>query len=243
MSNNEAAIDIIRQSERSPIGALATLTESGGQRFLIRGIGWDGYQTMLRLVGDRPIRLTYDRGNLELMSPHSKHERLKSLLGRMVEALTEELDIPMISAGSTTFNLEEVDRGLEPDECFYLTNASRVQDAEEINLESDPPPDLAVEIDITSSSLNRLGIYAALRVPEVWRFEGKVLSVLLLQPDGTYAPSESSAAFPFLPMTEITRFLREHKTTNDTRWGRAFRGWVRSEIVPRVRGASGQQGE
>src|SRR4051812_17622495 len=120
-----------------------------GQRFVLYGVGWEGYQTLLKLVGDRPIRLTYDRGDLELMSPLTPHERFKSLLGRMVEAITEELDIPVISAGSMTFNREDVDRGLEPDECFYPANAGRVRDPDHIDLNGDPPPDLAIEIEIT----------------------------------------------------------------------------------------------
>lgn len=95
----------------------------------------------------------------------------------------------------------------------------------------DPPPDLAIEIEITRSVLNRLGIYAKLGVREVWRFDGEALTVLLLGPDGNYAPSPTSAAFPYLPMGEIARFLND-EGTDDTRWGRAFRAWVREVIVP-----------
>src|SRR4051794_17149234 len=90
------------------------------QRFVLYEIGWQGYEAILKIVGDRPIRLTYDRGNLELMSPSREHEQFKSLVGRLVEALSEELDIPSLSLGSTTWRREDLDRGLEPDECFYL---------------------------------------------------------------------------------------------------------------------------
>jgi len=207
----------------------------GERRFLIPGIGWDGYQTLLGLIGDRPIRLTYDRGSVELMSPLYVHERDKRLLGYMVEAITDELDIPRVSAGSTTFNSEALDRGLEPDECFYLANAYRLRRTDRIDLTIDPPPDLAIEVEITAGVLKRLVIYAALGVPEVWRFDGEILSVLLLQPDRTYAEAAASAAFPFLPMGEIARFLRDYEPTNDTRWGRAFRAWVRDELAPRAR--------
>ena len=207
----------------------------GERRFLIPGIGWGGYQTLLGLVGDRPIRLTYDRGSVELMSPLYVHERSKGLLGRMVETITEELDIPMVAAGSTTFNSEALDRGLEPDECFYLANAHRLRRTDRIDMAIDPPPDLAIEVEITAGVLKRLPIYAALGVPEVWRFDGETLSILLLQPDRTYAESEASAALPFLPMVEVARFLHDYDPTNDTRWARAFRAWVRDELAPRAR--------
>lgn len=205
----------------------------GEHRFVIRGVGWDGYQTLLGLIGNRPIRITYDRGDVELMSPLISHERYKSLMGRMVETITEELDIPIVAAGVTTYHAEMLDRGLEPDECDYLANAGRVRGMERIDLAIDPPPDLAIEVEITASVLNRLAIYAALGVPEVWRFDGEVLTVLLLQPDKTYAGSEVSAAFPLLPMGEVARFLLEYNPSNDTRWGRAFCAWVRAEVMPR----------
>ncbi|HEX8200082.1 MAG TPA: Uma2 family endonuclease, partial [Isosphaeraceae bacterium] len=169
------------------------------QRFMLYNVGWDGYEAMLKLVGDRPIRLTYDRGNLELLSPSKKHERSKSVLGRMVETITEELEIPCISAGSTTWRREDLDRGLEPDEGFHLFAHAEQVYARESNPAVDPPPNLAIEVEITSSALDRLGIYAALGVPEVWRYDGQALRVLALQPDGTYAVGEASFQFPFLP--------------------------------------------
>jgi Uma2 family endonuclease len=210
-----------------------------GQRFVLWDVGWEGYQALLKIIGDRPIHLTYDRGNVELMSPLPIHERYKSLIGRMIETITEELELPAVGVGSTTFNREAVDRGLEPDECYYLANASRIKDWNRINLDVDPPPDLAVEVDVTRSSLDRLGIYAALRVPEVWRFDGENLTVLLLQADGSYAPSAKSAAFPWLPMDELAAFLRAYDPNDDSRWGRKFREWVRATVLPKVRDSQG----
>jgi Uma2 family endonuclease len=206
-----------------------------GQRFVWYGIGWEGYQTLLKLVGDRPIRLTYDRGNVEIMSPLSVHERCKYLLGRIIDEITMELDIPVLAAASTTFHREDVDRGLEPDQCYYFfENAGRIQDPGHIRLDVDPPPDLAFEVDITRSSLDRLGIYGALKVPEVWRFDGETMFVLRLQADGTYAMAETSGVLPFLPIVEIARFLREYDQKNDTRWARAVRAWVRADLAPRI---------
>jgi Uma2 family endonuclease len=206
----------------------------GERRFVIPGVGWDGYQTLLDLIGDRPIRLTYDRGDVELMSPLCGHERCGRLFDRMILTITEELDIPMVATGSTTFRAQMLDRGLEPDECFYLVNAARLRDTDRIDLAIDPPPDLAIEIEITRSALDRLGIYAALGVPEVWRFDGERLTVHVLGEDGAYRESTTSAAFPFVPIPEVARFVREHDANNDTRWGRAFRAWIRAEVAPRA---------
>jgi Uma2 family endonuclease len=206
-----------------------------GQRFVWYGLGWQGYQTLLELVGERRIRLTYDRGNLEIMTTSSLHERRKYLFGRLIDAVTEELDIPVLAAASTTFNREDLDRGLEPDQCYYLENAARIQDPAHIQLDVDPPPDLAFEAEISRSCLDRIGIYEALRVPEVWRFDGETLTVLRLQADGTYAPAETSGVLPFLPLADVARFLREYDQKNDTRWAQAVRAWVRDEVAPRVR--------
>jgi Uma2 family endonuclease len=215
----------------------------GERRFVIHNVGWEGYQTLLGLTGRRPVRLTYDRGNIELMSPLNLHELYKTRFGYMVEAITEELEIPRFPTGSTTFNRQDIDRGLEPDESYYLASLGLIHDRGRIDLNVDPPPDLAIEIDITSSSLDRLEIYAALGFPEIWRYDGEALTVLLLRNDGTYAPSGTSAAFPFLSTAELGRFLKENDSPDETRWGRGFRAWVRDELVPRVRDATGGVGQ
>lgn len=209
------------------------------RRFLLTDVGWDGYEAILKIVGDRPIRITYDRGDLEFFMPGRPHERYKHLLGRMIVDVTVELEIPCIGAASTTWRRQDLDRGLEPDECFYLASMERIIDKEELDLTIDPPPDLAIEIDISRSSLDRMGIYAALGVPEIWRFDGKTLRVGRLGEEGTYLPCPSSPALPFLPMDEVVRFLRLAEGMDHSRWGREFRAWVRDELAPRHRGGAG----
>ncbi len=206
----------------------------GENRVVIRGVGWQGYQTLLSLVGNQQIRLTYDRGDVELMSPLSRHERNKSRLGRMVEILTEELDIPVICMGSTTLNREDLDRGLEADESFYLKNFSLISDVDHLDMNVDPPPDLAIEIEIARSVLNRLGIYGALGVPEIWRFDGRTLRILERQRDGSYREIPGSKALPWISIEEIARFVQLEETRDDTRWARTFRAWVREVVLPRL---------
>ncbi|MCH7988587.1 MAG: Uma2 family endonuclease [Planctomycetes bacterium] len=200
------------------------------QRFVLRDADWQTYQSMLATVGDRPIRVTYNRGSLEIMSPSGLHERLKKLLDRLLIVLSEELDIPFRSQGSTTFNKESLDRGLEPDECYYIQNESKIRGRDEVDLSVDPPPDLAVEIDITSSSIDRLEIYAALGVPEVWRYDGKVLQVYELGSDGCYIVVNHSIAFPSIPLEKITDHLNRRNETDELTWTRMFREWIRNTI-------------
>jgi Uma2 family endonuclease len=205
----------------------------GEDRFLITQVCWEGYEALLKIVGDRrSIRVTYDRGNVELMSPLPVHERYGYLLGRVVQAVTEELDIPIACTRSTTFRRQDLARGLEADDSYYVANAHLVPNADRIDLEVTPPPDLAIEIEMTNSILDRLGVYAALGVPELWRVDGEKLIVLLLGQDGRYTESGTSRSFPFLPIEEVTRFLLRHVPGEDTRWARSFRAWVREVLLP-----------
>ncbi|HMB04478.1 MAG TPA: Uma2 family endonuclease [Isosphaeraceae bacterium] len=203
------------------------------RRFVLDNLGWQGYETMLQLVGDRPIRLTYDRGKLELMSPSPEHEKSKRLHDILIQALVEEFEIPCIGAASTTWRREDLDRGLGPDESYYLSDHAEQYQDREIDPRVDPPPDLAIEIDISRSSLDRQAICAALGVPELWRFDGESLRVSRLRADGTYEACATSPAFPFLPLDEVVRFLKQGARINHSRWGRMVREWIRNELVPR----------
>jgi Uma2 family endonuclease len=204
-------------------------------RFVIYGLDWNGYETLLGLLEYRGVRLTYDRGSVELMTTSQEHEEFGYLLGRMVDILTDEFDLPCKCVSQMTWRREILDRGLEADDCFYLANAPRVR-GKKIDLSVDPPPDLAIEVEISRSALDRMGIYAALRVPEIWRYDVETLRVELLQPDGTYSASETSLASPFLPLAEVVRFLQQGETMDHIEWRRQFRTWVRDELVPRVAG-------
>jgi Uma2 family endonuclease len=214
--------------------AVATEKAPAEQRFLLRNISWRTYETFLAELGERPIRLTYDRGNLELMAPSYRHESWAYLLARFVDTLAEELSIPFKAGRTTTFKREDLERGLEPDDCFYFANVALILGKTEIDLACDPAPDLALEIDITSSSLDRLSIYAALRVGEVWRFDGQALQVYRLRGDGSYEQCQRSPTFPGVPLARLVEFLLQATETDDMTLLRAFRAWVRQEVVPRT---------
>ena len=205
------------------------------QRFLLSGITWDRYEAVLQAIGDRAIRVTYDRGSLELMSPSAAHEEFGQLFGLAIQALAEELGFPCRGLKSTTWRRALVERGIEADECFYLASLGRVLGKRSIDLDRDPPPDLAIEIEVCRDALDRLGIYAALGIPEVWRFDGETLRALQLQTDSTYAERDRSPALPFVPLFELSRFVQKGAGADHASWGRQFRAWVRDVILPNYR--------
>jgi Uma2 family endonuclease len=205
-------------------------TES--ESVLLHGVRWSTYEALLEDMVNRHIRLTYDNGSLEIMTVSPRHEWSKKLLARMIEAMTEELNIPIRSGGQTTFQDGMQKKGLEPDECYWVANEPAVRGRADLDIELDPPPDIAVEVEISKSALDRMGIYAALGVSEVWRSDGHLISVAQLQSDGTYAPVAQSPSFPWLPLAELGRFLAASATTGETTWIRSFRSWVRTELAP-----------
>ncbi len=200
-------------------------------RFLLRDVDWETYRALADALGERHVRLAYDGESLELMTVSRLHDKLSRLVGRLLAALTEELDLPFDSAGSLTLEREDLRRGLEPDECFYLENEPRVRDKDEIDLATDPPPDLAVEIDVSRSSLNRMSIYASLGVPEVWRFDGATLRVYRLSAGRAYEVAERSRHFPFLPLGEFVATLKRRGEMDETKLVKSFRAWVREQIA------------
>ena len=208
----------------------ATLIQNQTSGILLKNISWKTYESLLNELGEHGgIRLTYDRGNLEIMTPSAPHEGSKKILGRFVESVSEELNIEIRSLGSLTCRRQDLARGLEPDQCYYIENENVVWDKEQIDLNQDPPPDLVVEIDVTSSSIDRLSLYASLGVPEVWRYDGNRLIIYQLESQ-EYAERDVSPTFPFLSQVDIVRFLELRRTTKENALIRLFREWVRSQI-------------
>jgi Uma2 family endonuclease len=164
------------------------------------------------------------------MPPSSKHETLKKMIARLVEAFSEELWIDIRGTGSTTFKSQLKERGIEPGESYYVQNEIRVR-GKEIDLAVDPPPDMAIEIDLRRSHLDKLGLYAALGIPEVWSHDGKRVVVHLLEPSGSFTPGERSVAFPRLSTLDLTRSLERIGTESETQIVRAFRAWVRERFA------------
>lgn len=209
-----------------------------GQRLRLYNVRWESYLAIGQAFQDRAgLHLTYNQGTLEFMTLSFEHERCKYLLGRLVDTLAEELDISLGGVGSTTFQREDLERGLEPDQCYYLENLPRVRGKKRIDLDVDPPPDLVLEVDITRSSKERLVIYASMGVPEVWRFDGETLQVLLLSPAKDYQPADHSQSFPTVPISSLVGFLEQGNKGDDLKMVRAFRTWIKEELLqPKSKG-------
>lgn len=214
--------------------ATVQATPTAEPRFVIYGVTWEQYLALLDWVGDRHIRITFDGENLELMSPSYEHGRGDSLIGYLVRRLSEELDLDICSSGPTTFKSEQVKKGLEPDECFWFQNEPLIRGKTELDLNVDPPPDLAIEVEVTRSILNRLEIYAALGVPELWRWRNERVEILLLGPDGQYHPSDSSLCLPMVPNKEFSRWVARGLEMSERQLIREFVAWVRETILPNL---------
>ena len=213
------------------------------QRLRLSVVPWSSYEAILHAFDGRRLRITYDRGELEIMTISGEHEHYKYLLRRMIEMVAFVLHISIVGGGSLTFRRESLERGLEPDECYWIQNAKRAN-IKEYDAAVDPPPDLALEIDITSTSVPRLPIYAALRVPEVWRYDDTGLIVHHLGRTGKYTVKNRSRVFPLLPMDGVRRFMSMAETMDDADWLQTFHDWVRDTVAPRYaaakRGKNGQ---
>ena len=209
---------------------MATVVPLQTQHILLEGVGWQTYQSLIKdLEADSGKRLTYNQGTLEIMVPLPPHEGYKKLIGRFVEAATEETATEIRSLGSTTWSRKDLAKGLEADECYYIQNEPLVRGKQEIDLDEDPPPDLAIEINHTSSSIDRLAIYAALRVPEVWRYDGARFTILTLQGE-QYAAQATSQVLPTINQVDLARFLDMSQTMGETSLIRAFRQWFRTRL-------------
>lgn len=200
------------------------------QRTVLQNITWETFEALLRDTGeDRGSRFAYDCGVLEIMTPLFEHENPKSNFGNFIIALAEELGIEIRSAGSTTLKRKISKRGIEPDTCYYIQNELAIRGKQTLDLENDPPPDLAIEIDITSSSVNKLGIYSALGVIELWRYDGQNLKFYQLV-EGQYVECKLSIAFPIVSVSEISRFIEQSKSIGEIALLKSFRAWVREKI-------------
>ena len=199
------------------------------QKVILHGISWETYERLLADNEARRVpRLAYDRGVLEAMSPSVEHEALARNIAVVVTVVAEELEIDVVDAGSTTFKREDLERGFEPDGCFYIQHAGRIRGKRRIDLTTDPPPDLVIEVDITSPSLNKLPIYASIGVPEVWRHDGERLTILSHRGD-RYVEVAVSGVLPPLDASVLTAFVAASRTQGRTVWMRAVREWARRQ--------------
>jgi len=204
-----------------------TTPDVANQQVVLSNVSWETYEMLLEdLEGRSAPRLTYDRGQLEIMSPTPEHERLNRRINLIVDIVAAELDIRVDVLGSTTFRREDIDRGFEPDSCFYVAKADRVRGKKRIDLGKDPAPDLVIEIDITSSSIPKMPIFAHFGVPEVWQYDGSSLRMSKLE-GNEYVSIDRSLAFPIITSRVLEDFLAKSQEWEDhPRLVRFIRDWV-----------------
>jgi Uma2 family endonuclease len=200
------------------------------ERLVLAGISWNIYEALRENEENWHIRMTYDEGTLELMSPSTDHEAIKRLLGRMIECFTEEMRIPCRSLSGSTWKRPTQAKGLEADECYYILNQHRVCKRRKVDLTIDPPPDLAVEVEVSRSSLQRMRIYAALGVLEVWRWRRGELTAWSLEGQ-EYVEREFSLNLPMLRVKDLEPFLDFDLSADESTWIRQFRSWMRERFV------------
>jgi Uma2 family endonuclease len=205
-----------------------------GSQLVLYGISWGMYEKLLEVFAEQPApRMTYYKGTLELMTPLPEHETYSWALGRLVVALSEELGLEIRGLKSTTWRSQPKAVGKEADECFYIQNEAAVRSKLKIDLTLDPPPDLAIEIDISNSSLDKMAVYAELKVPEVWHWQDGKLTVNILA-DTIYVESETSLAFGSFPVKELAGFMQLDSQTGENARLRRFREWVQQKISSQI---------
>lgn len=203
-------------------------TPLGEQRVVFHNISWQAYEQILAALGEsRSSRLTYDRGTLEITMPLEEHESATRLIELFIRILVEELGLKIKTMGSTTLNRPDLQKGAEPDNCYYIQNQPKVA-GKKVDLNTDPPPDLIAEVDITHTDINKLDLYASMGVPEFWRYNGQVLRIYQLQ-DGQYTEVESSPTFSWEIKERLYQFLQEAKF-DEVQASKNFRAWVQQEV-------------
>ncbi|MEH2427535.1 MAG: Uma2 family endonuclease [Nostoc sp.] len=200
-----------------------------GQQMLLKDISWQQLENILEEMEERrAARISYSRGWLEIMVPLPEHEKDKELIGDLVKILLDKLQIDFEPFGSTTLKNERSRQAVEPDTSFYIQNQAAVIGKNRIDLNIDPPPDLAIDIDITSRT--RFENYEILGVPELWRHTQQGLEISLLQ-EGKYIKSESSPNFPDIPIVElVNKYVQQCLTIGRSQAMRNFRDWVKNNL-------------
>lgn len=198
-----------------------------GGTLVFQQVRWEDYERLLEDLVDLPsVRVSYNDGRLEILSPLPEHEEYKDSLYRMVCVFAEVMGIALETRGSVTWKRKKLGKGSEPDTCFYVANAAHIIGRRTIDLESDPPPDVVLEIDTTNESLSKFPIYAALRVPEIWRYDGGHASMYLLKGQ-SYSEVPESPSFPGLTAKMIGLFLSDARDRGQTKALAAFRKRLR----------------
>lgn len=202
---------------------MATVLSPSEQRVVLKNIDWNTYLSLASARGESSVpRFTYDRGVVEIMSPSTEHEEVKDTVALIVNVWAEERGIDVRSFGSSTFRREDLERGFEPDACFYIQSVDQIKGRVNLDLGTDPPPDLVIEIDISSSSLDKLPLFAASGIPEVWRYDGHRLAMFELE-GVEYSLRDESSVLAGLSAEMVSLFINQSRVSRRPDWLRSLR--------------------
>jgi len=206
------------------------LTSQRADRVVLHNLSWQQFENILANLGDRrSARIAYYDHVLEIMTPLPEHEYYKEQLGDVVKFIGEALDLNYECYGSSTWKREIMQAGVEPDNCFYFQNEFLIRGKLHFDLNQDPPPDLALEVDLTSKSIPRLPLYARLGVPEIWQYDDGVLTIYQLH-QGAYQTSATSAIFPQLKITELPQLIEQYRPQGRRAFQQAVKDWIQAQI-------------
>lgn len=196
------------------------------QTIRLSSVSWQTYRALLVDMGDhRATRIAYNQGVLSLKMPSKLHEIINRLLARIITTLTEELGLEVVNVGSMTLEREDLEKGAEPDTGFYIQNAAQLYGLDP-EIPADLPPDLVIEVDITSPSTQRLEIYEALGVPEVWRYTKRQGLMIYWLNAGSYEQADTSQAFPQVSGAQLNEFLGQRQSQSENQVMRSVRSWI-----------------
>ena len=211
------------------VATVLNLPKTAEARVVLPNVSWETYERLLTDLSDCSApHLTYDRGRLVIMSPTAKHEKVNRSIELLVRITTLEMNIEVSSLGSTTFKREDIALGFEPDSCFYVQNEAAIRGKQALDLLVDPPPDIVVEIDISSSSINKRSLFAQFSVPEVWRYDGERIEILNLV-NSAYVKAESSSVLPFITAKVLTDFIAASLSLSGLEWMKKVRDWAQQQ--------------
>jgi Uma2 family endonuclease len=193
---------------------------------ILQGVTWEEYERLLvDLENWSGMRATYYKGRLEIVSPSPKHEKIKIFVDHLVAAFCDHHNIPMENLGATTYKRERDEQGAEPGVCFYVTNLEGIIGKDEVDPDSDPLPNIAVEIDITNTTTTKFEIYGNFGAPEIWRYDGKRMRLYQLT-GNKYIEVSASTFFPALTSVVLTDFIEQSRAKGRTQALAAFRHWL-----------------
>ncbi len=224
-----AVLDLPKTTSIEKIYKAVEMAREQQAAIILSNVAWATYRQFVEETMDiiRSPRFYYDERNLLIMSVSSEHEAVKDSIVYLINILTEEFQINARSLGSTTYLKDDIEKGFEPDSCFYFENEERIRGVKRLDMSVHPAPGLIVEVDITSLSTFRQHIFAAFGVPEIWRFDGEQIEILKLE-NGKYFPIENSLALPLVTPEKLTEFIKGSQTLSRLEWIGKVRDWAKS---------------